>query len=156
MDVPALERSLGGAHRIFLDTSACIAYHSTAEPVHRLARHLFGRIADPSDPLTGYLSVITAAELLIRPIRAGGADLTFMHTFLRAFPNLTALPVDLDVALEAANIRAVTRLPMVDAMLVASALLSATEVIVTNDRDWYTRVQGAFPRFRWIYLAGFA
>ena len=76
-----------------------------------------------------------------------------MHAFIRGFPNLTALPVDLDVALEAANIRAFTRLPMADAVLVASALLSASEAIVTNDRDWYTRLQGAFPRFRWVYLA---
>src|SRR5438445_13541709 len=100
MQAVQLDRALGESQRLFLDTSACIAYHSAAEPVHPLARHLFRRIADPDDPVVGYISTVTAAELLIRPIRAGGRDLTFMHTFLRAFPNLQVLPMDLDVALQ--------------------------------------------------------
>ena len=153
MDVAALDRALEGAHRVFLDTSACIAYHSTAEAVHPLARHLFRRISDPDDSLTGYLSAVSAAELLIRPVRAGGADLTFMHTFLRGFPNLHVLPVDLDVALQTANIRALTRLPLPDAILSASAILSGCEAVVTNDRDWHRRLSSHFPQFRWLYLA---
>ena len=153
MDVAALDRALEGAHRVFLDTSACIAYHSTAEAVHPLARHLFRRISDPDDSLTGYLSAVSAAELLIRPVRAGGADLTFMHTFLRGFPNLHVLPVDLDVALQTANIRALTRLPLPDAILSATAILSGCEAVVTNDRDWHRRLSGHFPQFRWLYLA---
>jgi len=150
---PRLDQALAGAHRVFLDTSTCIAYHSSVESVHPLARHLFGRIADPDDPLTGYLSVLAATELLIRPIRAGGADLTFMHTFLRAFPHLNVLPVDLDVALQAANIRALARLPIPDAIAVASALLSGCEAVVSNDRDWQGRLRVHFPQFRWVYLA---
>jgi predicted nucleic acid-binding protein len=153
VDVAALDRALGNAQRAFLDSSACIAYHSTAEAVHPLARHLFGRISDPGDPLTGYLSAVSAAELLIRPIRSGGADLTFMHTFLRGFPNLHVLPVDLDVALQTANIRAMTRLSLPDALLSATALVTGCEAIVTNDREWHRRLQGHFPWFRWVYLA---
>lgn len=149
----ALDQALSGAHRIFLDTSTCIAYHSAAESVHPLARSLFGRLADADNPLVGYLSVLSAMELLIRPIRAGGTDLSFVHTFLRGFPNLNLLPVDLDVALEAANIRAFARLSVPDAILVGSALLSGCEAIVSNDRDWHERMQAHFPRFRWVYLA---
>ena len=149
----ALDRALGDAHRVFVDSSTGIAYQSTAEPVHPLARHLFARIADAGDPLAGYLSVVSAAEMLIRPIRAGAAHLTYVHTFLRGYPNLHVLPVDLDVALEASNIRALTRLPLPDAFLVASALLSGCEAIVTNDESWYRRLQPLFPAFRWVYLA---
>lgn len=156
MDIERLERDLHGVTRIFLDTSACIAYHSTSEAVHAGARHLFGRISAPDDPLTGYISTVSAVELLIRPVRAGGADLTFMHAFLRGFPNLHALPVDLDVSLQAANIRAVTRLPIPDALLVASAMLAGCEAIVTNDRAWGRRLAGLFPRFRWLYLADYS
>jgi predicted nucleic acid-binding protein len=154
MNAESLDRLLKGVTRAFVDTSTCIAYHSTAEAAHFLARHLFQRIASPADPLAAYLSVISAAELLIRPIRAGAADLTFMHTFLRAFPNLTILPTDLDVALQAANIRALTRLPLPDAFLIASAMLSGCEAVISNDRDWHRRLSGQFPAFRWIYLAG--
>lgn len=153
MDVNGLDDALQGMHRVFLDTSTCIAYHSTAEPVHPLARHLFRRIADPDDPIAGYLGAVTAAELLIRPIRAGGADLTYMHTFLRGFPNLHTLPMDLDVALQTANIRAFARLPLPDSILIASALLAGCEAIVTNDREWHVRLQAHFPQFCWVYLS---
>ncbi|HEX2185017.1 MAG TPA: PIN domain-containing protein, partial [Chloroflexota bacterium] len=124
-----------------------------AEAVHPLARQLFRRIAAADDPLSGYLSVITASELLVRPIRAGAADLTFMHAFLRGFPNLHVLAVDLDVALQAASIRALARLPLPDALLVASATLSRCEAIVTNDHAWHQRLRGHFRSFRWVYLA---
>ena len=153
MDVSNLERALDGVQRVFLDTSTCIAYYSTSEAVHPLARHLFRRIAAAQDSLAGYLSVITAAELLVRPIRAGAADLKYTHAFLRAFPNLTLLPADVDVALQAATIRATTRLPLPDAFLVASATLSGCEAVITNDEAWYKRLRTLFPAFRWIYLS---
>lgn len=156
MDIERLERDLHEVTRVFLDTSACIAYHSTREEVHACARHLFGRIAASNDPLIGYISAVSAVELLIRPVRAGGADLTFMHAFLRGFPNLHALPVDLDVSLQAANVRALTRLPIPDALLVASAMLAGCEAIITNDRAWGRRLAGLFPRFRWVYLADYS
>ena len=76
-----------------------------------------------------------------------------MHTFLRGFPNLHTLPIDLDVALQAANIRAFTRLPLPDAMLIATALLSGSEAIVSNDGDWHRRLRPHFPQFRWICLS---
>ena len=121
--------------------------------MHHLARHLFRRIADDGDPLTGYLSVVSAAELLVRPIRAGAADLTFMHAFLRSYPNLHVLPIDLDVALQAANVRALPKLPLPDSFLVASATLAGCEAIVTNDEAWYKRLRNAFPAFKWVYLS---
>lgn len=152
MDAAELDAAIGDAHRIFLDTSVCIAYHSAAEAAHSLARHLFGRIADPDDPLRAYLSVLSATELLIRPIRAGAPDLTFMHAFLRGFPNLAVLAVDLDVALQAANIRALARLPLADSILVGSALLAGCEAVVSSDGDWHKRLSPPFPQFGWVYL----
>ncbi len=121
--------------------------------IRRRTRHLFERIAASDDPLVAYISVVSAAELLIRPVRAGGADLTFMHAFLRGFPNLHLLPVDLDVALQTANVRALTRLPVPDAILTASAMLSGCEAIITNDERWQRRLRGLFPQFRWVHLA---
>jgi predicted nucleic acid-binding protein len=91
--------------------------------------------------------------LLIRPIRAGVADLTFMHAFLRGYPNLRVLPVDLDVSLQAATVRAATRLPLPDAFLIASATLAGCDAIVTNDEAWHQRLRGLFGSFRWIYLS---
>jgi predicted nucleic acid-binding protein len=152
MDISDLDAALGDTHRAFVDSSTCIAYHSTLEAVHPLARHVFGRVANASDPLKAYISVVSATEMLVRPIRAGSGDLMLVSAFLRGFPNLNVLDVTLDVALQAANIRALTRLPAPDALLVGTALLSGCEAIVTNDGSWGRRLAPLFPQFRWIYL----
>jgi len=57
------------------------------------------------------------------------------------------------VALQTAKIHAMTRLPLPDAVLVASALLSSCQAIITNDREWRQRLQSHFPRFQWVYLS---
>jgi predicted nucleic acid-binding protein len=152
----ALDRALGDAHRILLDTSVLIAYHSTAERVHPLARHLLGRIEEDSDPLTGYFSVVSAAELLVRPYRRGHPELTLMHTFLAAFPNLEVLPMDLMVATQAATIRAITGIRMPDAIVIASGVLSGCEAIVSNDDRWNRKMEPLFREFHWVYLGDFA
>ncbi|HWE63405.1 MAG TPA: PIN domain-containing protein [Chloroflexota bacterium] len=139
-----------------LDSSTLIAYHSPHEATHTLAHHLLRRIEHDHDPLHGYYSVMSAMELLIRPIRTGLQEFTFMHTFLSAYPNLTALPMDLTVALQAANVRATTNIRTPDAVIIASALLAGCEAIVCNDQQWIGRLRGLFPQFSWIYLGQFA
>jgi predicted nucleic acid-binding protein len=151
-----LDRALGAAHRALLDTSALIAYHSTLEPAHPLARHLFARMEDEQDPLVGYFSVVSAAELLIRPYQAGIRELTLMHTFLTGFPNLTVLDMDLTVAAQAATIRAISGIRLPDAIIVASGLLAGCEAIVTNDEQWKRRMESLFGEFTWIHLGDFA
>jgi predicted nucleic acid-binding protein len=152
MNIADLDASLGDAQRVFLDTSICIAYHSANEAAYPLARHLIQRIEADTDPLAGYISVITAAELLVRPLRSAGPDLVVMHTFLRRLPNLHVVDVDFEVAHQAANIRALTRLALADALIVATAIMSACAVVVTNDEQWARRLAPLYPQFRWIYL----
>ena len=152
MQAGELNAALTDAQRIFVDSSACIAYHSQVERAHPVARHLFGRIASPSDPVQAYISVVSVAEMLIRPIRAGSRDLKMVHAFILEFPNLHLIQVDLPVALQAANVRALTRLALPDALLVGTAILSGCEAIVTNDEGWSRRLAPLLPQFRWIYL----
>src|SRR5947208_1486250 len=99
MNIIDLDAALGNAQRAFVDSSTCIAYHSTAELAHPQARHVFERIWSDADPLVGYLSVVSAAEMLIRPIRSGSRDLLTVHAFLRAFPNLYIVDVYVEIAL---------------------------------------------------------
>jgi predicted nucleic acid-binding protein len=147
-----LDAALARVERVLLDTSALIAFHSRHEAVHPLAKHLLGRIEDAGDPLRGYVSVVTAAELLIRPHRIGIEQFTYMHTFLTQFPNLTVLPMDLVVATQAATIRSTTGLRLPDAIVVASGLLAGCEGIVCNDEAWARKLRPLFPLFRWVYL----
>lgn len=148
-----LDAALGGAERVLLDTSTLIAFHNRRELVHPLAVHVLARIGSDGDPLVGYYSVISAAELLVRPLRARPAEHAFMHTFLMGFPHLGVLPVDLPVAMQAATLRAGTNVRPPDALVIASAMLAGCEAIVSNDEEWRRRLSALFREFRWLYLA---
>jgi predicted nucleic acid-binding protein len=75
-----------------------------------------------------------------------------MHVFLRSFPNLSALPVDLDVASHAASLLAIKNLKTPDALIVASGILAGCQAIVTNDPEWKKKLEPLFREFRWVYL----
>lgn len=150
-----LDRAIGDATRILLDTSTLIAFHSSAEPVHPLARHLLGRVEEDSDALTGYFSVVSAAELLVRPYQWGASELALMQAFLAGFPNLMALPMDLSVASQAAAIRAASGVRLPDAIIMATGITSGCEAIVSNDEQWKRKMEPLFGHFRWVYLGEF-
>lgn len=114
-----------------------------------------GRIEKDGDPLHGYYSVVSAAELLIRPHRSGVAEFTLMHAFLTRFPNLTALPMDLTVAAQAATLWAITGIALPNAIVVASGLLAGCEAIVSNDERWKRRLEPLFREFTWVYLGSY-
>jgi predicted nucleic acid-binding protein len=155
MAIADLDRALGTIERALLDSSTLLAYHAPHKPMHPLARHLIGRIAHDDDPLRGCLSVVSFAEILVRPHRVSHADFTYMHDFVLNFPNLILLPMDATVAVQAATIRASMRLSLPDAMVVAAGLLAGCEAIVSNDARWKQRGAGLFPQFRWIYLSDY-
>ena len=148
-----LDADLGAVERVLLDSSNLLAFHSTHEQAHPLAKHLLGRVEHDDDPLQGYLSIVSAPELLVRPIRTGQREFVFMHTFLTNFPHLSILPVDMMVAVQAATLRANTGIRLPDAFIIASGLLAGCEAIVTNDQGWRTKLAALFSQFRWIYLA---
>lgn len=147
-----LDAALGSAERVLLDSSVLIAYHNPTERAHPLAEHLLTRIEADDDPLRGYYSFVSAIELLVRPVRTGLNEFTYMHTFLTRFPNLAGLAVDMVVAVQAANLRALTNLGLPDSVVIASGLLAGCDAIITNDARWKRRGEAAFPRFTWVYL----
>jgi hypothetical protein len=90
VSIAQLEAALGDSERLLLDSSTLIAFHERQEVAHPLAVHVLRRIEAETDPAHGYYSVLSASELLVRPIRGGSQQFTFMHVFLTAFPNLRA------------------------------------------------------------------
>ena len=155
MGPSGLDAALGSVERVLLDTSTLIAFHSPHERVHPLAVHLMGRIHSDDDPLRGYYSAISAAELLVRPIRTGVETFTHMQDFLTGFAHLSILPADLVVAGQAANVRAIARMDLLDAFIVGTGLVCGCEAIVSNDERWRRRLEPLFARFRWIYLGDY-
>lgn len=146
-----LDAALGDAERLLLDTSTLIAFHSPHERVHSLADHLMYRIERDDDALHAYYSVVSAGELLVRPIRTSAEQYTHMQAFLTDYPHLTVLAADLAIAAQAASIRAMTRMKLADAFIVATGLLSGCEAIIHNDERW-KGMAALLPQFRWIYL----
>ena len=156
MSTASLDAELGGAARVLFDSSVLIALHTRDDATHELARHLFDRVERDDDPLAALLSAVTAAEVMIRPLRAGPAEARRMHLFLTDFPHLTIVPADLPVALRAARIRADHGLKLPDALVAASALVSGAEAVVTNDEQWRDRLRAAYPEITWVYVAAHA
>ncbi len=150
-----LDARLGDVERALLDASTLISFHTPPERAYPLAVHLLGRVGSDADPLRGYCSIVTAAEVLVRPVRAGHPEFSFMHEFLTRFPNLALLPADLTVAVQAATVRAATGLPLPDAFTIASGLLAGCEAIVTNDDRWKRRCEPLFRQFHWVYLGDY-
>lgn len=150
-----LDAALGGAERVLLDSSALIAFHSPHEKAHPLADHLLRRIENDMDPLYGFYSAISASELLIRPIRTSQANFMHMQAFLTTYPHLNLLPADPVVAAQAANIRALTRIDLMDAFIVATGLVCGCEAIVSNDEQWKRQLAPLFTQFRWLYLGDY-
>jgi predicted nucleic acid-binding protein len=155
MTADDIDRALGDAERLLFDSSALIAFHNPNEATHAVADHLLRRVERETDPVRGYISVVSVSELLIRPLRTSRADFTFMHDFLTSYPNLTILPMDVVLAVQTATLRASMRLSLPDAVVVAAGMLAGCDAIVSDDARWAARGAPLFPQFRWIYLADY-
>lgn len=160
VSIEALDTTLGSTTSILLDSTSLIAFRAAQDATHALARHVLSRIERADDPLRGFYSVVSVAELLVRPVRAGPREEMYMHAFLTGFPNLgfpnlQALNVDFHVAHQAANLRAVRNVKTPDALILARGLLAGCEAIVGNDEAWVTRLKPLFPELRWIYLPSY-
>ena len=91
------------------------------------------------------------AELLVGAI-AQGPDAGFAaQSNIRNFPNLVVAPLTLDLATDAADLRAKTGLSLPDAIVIATAMAMSCDVLIHGDRDW-RRVQTYRPAFPMIYL----
>ncbi len=111
---------------IVLDASALIAQLDQTDPHHERTREL---LAQSSDQARG-ASVITLAEALVAPARAGRLDEA--QTALR---DLAVRPIELNVGAAAslALLRAETGLRMPDCCVLHAAAITGAETIATFD-----------------------
>jgi len=152
VSLATLDAALAGVGLVVIDTSVWLAFVTTADATHHLARHLFRRVAADHDPLRAEASMVTATEALVRPARAGTADLARMRAYLTGYPHLTLVPVGLEIATAAAVVRARSGLKTPDALVVASALVNGADAVVSNDDAWAKRLGAAYPATRWVGL----
>ena len=82
-------------------------------------------------------SVITEAELLVRPNREGNLEATERIADLLSEDGISVLPVTRQIARSAALLRARHGLKLPDAIIVATAIGARCDVIVGNDDRWH-------------------
>lgn len=123
-----------------LDTSVVIAYidrRDRASPV--AAGVIDGLVRSGRNP--GLISMVTVAEILVGPARNGDHALRAeILEFLTRLPGLRLQEIDLRIAQRAAMLRARHRLRLAAALIIATGLADGVRQIVSNDREWSSRL----------------
>lgn len=116
--------------------SNCLIYGFDAPGSARSAfirTEVFGPLA--AGEMQAVTSIITLAELLVQPFERGLPERAHeLRAALEDLPNFAMVPIDANIATEAARIRGTTRLRVPDAVQVATARVTGAAALLTNDR----------------------
>jgi predicted nucleic acid-binding protein len=152
MSLGNLEGALPPGDRILLDTTALASYFDAGEATHPVARHVVEELVGTGRN-AAIVSMVTAMELLVRPLRVSPAGQHTVLTFLRHHPNLTAVSLDLEMAQSAAMLRALHRFKPPDALVIGTGLACRVGHLVTNDFEWAKRLDSSAGGIRVCTLA---
>lgn len=145
MSRSSLENVIAPGDRLLLDTTVLAAFLDATDATHPVAQHVLNNlVASGRNPAV--VSMITVMEILIRPMRAVPPGHHTVLAFLRSHPGLTCMPVDLQVAQEAAHLRADKKFGPPDALIVGSGLAAQVRHLVTNDHDWSSKLASMSKR----------
>jgi predicted nucleic acid-binding protein len=140
MSATTLRRALQAHDSIVVDSSVIVAYLDGRDVFSAAATIVVDELA--ARGATANLSAITVTESLVRPMKLGNADaVTEVATFFGHFPGIHVLSIDVQIAQEAARVRAVTGLKTPDAMIIATALIHGIPTIVTADGRWRSAIE---------------
>jgi predicted nucleic acid-binding protein len=98
---------------------------------------LLSRVRDGDAVL--FLSVITEAELLVRPNRNGDTEAMERIGDFLSEDGIYIVEVDRRIARRAAAVRTTNRIGLADAMIMATAIEASCDLVVGNDKDWAGR-----------------
>jgi len=129
-----VDEALRDVSNLAFDT-APIIYFVEANPAYdELVSNIFNRVA--TGVVDGWTSVISLTEVLVHPISQGRNDLQQVYReLLLNSTNFHTVPVNTNVAENAARIRATYGLRLPDAIQIAFALYVGCQAIVCNDRS---------------------
>ncbi len=118
--------------RIALDTSVFIYQLEANARYADLTDEVFSWLERPNH--AAVTSTITMAELLVQPYRfSDEKQVDEFYGLLSTYPNLKWIPPTLEIADQAARIRAIHGLRTPDALQAATAIQSKASGLVTND-----------------------
>ena len=134
------------AQRLCFDTNALIYLLEGVPPYHSWVDRLFSDMEQEGRQVV--LSVVTEAELLVRPLRDNDLGKIAKIQVTTDAPNVSVVATSRKIAREAAAIRADIDINLPDAIIVATAIASRCDALVGNDRDCARRVKA----IRYVYL----
>jgi predicted nucleic acid-binding protein len=118
--------------RLGFDTAPMIYFVEAHPEYDAQITPIFERIEQ--DELEGITSVITLLEVLVQPIRLNRIDLASRYRqLLLESERFSVLPITVEIAELAADLRARYNLRTPDALQVATALAHRCEAFLTND-----------------------
>lgn len=124
--------ALTGIQRLYIETAPLI-YYVEENPVY-VAKMDAAIKAVENTPITAISSVITLTEVLNQPIKAGDKKLEQEYRdILVHSDHFQLVPINIQVAGTAADLRARYNLRTPEALHVASALHTGCETFLTND-----------------------
>ena len=127
-----ISEALRDVTRLFLDTAPVIYFVEKHPAYLDLVAPIFHRI--DADSLVAVTSPVTLAECLVMPYRLGLTKLQQDFTDLIVYGQSTVFaPIDDEVALQAAELRANYNVTLADALQIAVALRMSCEAFLTND-----------------------
>lgn len=138
--------------RLAIDSSGVISYLNGTEDTAPACRWIFDElIAKGRNDCV--LATVTVAEALQRPFQQGDHAVRQVLDLLDSFEGLQVRSADFLVAAEAARIRAETGVALPDAIIIATAVLTSSQVLVTNDRRMVAAAREAVPELKVVLLS---
>lgn len=138
--------------RLTLDASCLISYLDGGEATSTASRWAVDGLIG-TGRCDGIVSAVTVAEVLIRPVLRSQAAVRTVTSLLDALEGLQVRSADFLVAAEGARIRAVTRISLPDAIVIATAVLTSSHVLVTNDQHMAAAARAAVPELKVVLLS---
>jgi predicted nucleic acid-binding protein len=119
---------------IAIDTAPFIYLFEEHPQFLPVSDSVISRCDNPDDPLEAITSVITVTEVIVHPLQLGQKHVAeaYEHRLMNQ-RGLTVLPVDTEIAVRAADLRARYRFAVPDAIQLATAIEASADLFVTND-----------------------
>lgn len=135
-----LERAIPAGDRLLLDSTVLAAYLDDSERTHPIARAIVKDFVG-SGRNEAIVAMVTVMEILVRPLRHTPTGHHTILAFLKHQAHMEAVPLDLQMAQEAASLRASHRLSAPDALIVGTGIAAQVSHLVTNDHRWAAKLQ---------------
>lgn len=152
MSRASLLATIPAGDRLLLDTTVLAAFLDATDATHPVAVCVLKELVE-SGRNPALVSMITVMEILVRPLRRSPPGHHTVLAFLRSHPNLEAVTVDLQVAQEAASLRATHRFAPPDALIIGTGIATQVGHLVTNDGTWKKKLAAITDRISVVEMA---